>query len=85
MLDGDWIDLEAAAAVMGKRDNELTTMNYWLEKMRAAGQRPHDASYDVFAMAQLLQAVLAYSEDAGIDTLESLGRIQEIRAWLRAR
>ena len=85
VLDGEWIDLEAAAVVMGTQDNELTTMNYWLDKMKAAGRCPHDATYDVVAMAQLLQAVLAYSEDAGIDTLESFGRLQAVRAWFRRR
>lgn len=82
---GEWMDLEAAASVMGTQDNELTTMNYWLDKMKAAGRCPHDATYDVFAMAQLLQAVLAYSEDAGIDTLESYGRLQAVRAWFWRR
>jgi hypothetical protein len=47
------------------------------------GRRPHDATYDVFAMAQLLQAVLAYSEDAGIDTVESLVRRQDASARFR--
>jgi hypothetical protein len=47
------------------------------------GRRPHDATYDVFAMAQLLQAVLAYSEDAGIDTVESLVRRQDASAGFR--
>lgn len=83
LLEGEWIDLKAAAAAMGRQDSELTTMNYWLENMKAAGRRPHDATYDVFAMAQLLQAVLAYSEDAGIDTRESLGSVQAVRTWLR--
>lgn len=85
LLGGEWMDLEAAAVVMGKQDNELTTMNYWLDKMKTAGRSPHDATYDVFAMAQLLQAVLAYSEDAGIDTFESFGRIHALRAWFRWR
>jgi hypothetical protein len=34
-------------------------------------------------MAQLLQAVLAYSEDAGIDTVESLVRRQDASARFR--
>jgi DNA polymerase III alpha subunit (gram-positive type) len=83
-LDGEWIDLAAAASVVSSEDNRLTTMGYWLEKMKSGGRRPHDATYDVFAMAQMLQAVLAYSEDAGIDTVESLARRQDASAWFRS-
>jgi DNA polymerase III alpha subunit (gram-positive type) len=82
-LDGEWIDLAAAAAVVGGEDNELVTMDYWLEKMKTGGRRPHDATYDVFAMAQLLQAVLAYAEDAGIKTVSALARTRETRFWFR--
>ncbi len=82
-LDGEWIDLAAAAAVVGGEDNELATMDYWLEKMKTGGRRPHDATYDVFAMAQLLQAVLAYAEDAGIKTVSALARTRETRFWFR--
>lgn len=81
----EWIDLEFAADVMGRQDNELTTMKYWLKRMKATGPRPYDATNDVFAMAQLLQAVLAYAEETGIETLESLGRVQSARPWLRRR
>jgi DNA polymerase III epsilon subunit-like protein len=82
-IDGEWIDLAAAAATVGSDDRELTTMGYWLEKMKSGGSRPHDAAYDVFAMAQLLQAVLAYAEDAGIDTVESLVSRHDAPAWFR--
>lgn len=82
-LDVGWIDLAAAAAVMGREDNELTTMDHWLEVMKLCGRGPHDATYDVFAMAQLLLVLLAYSEETGIDTVESLARSQRARAWLR--
>lgn len=82
-LDGGWIDLASAAGEMGGENNELTSMDHWLATMEAGGRWPHDACYDVFAMAQLLQAILAYSEVAGIDTVESLDRSQKARAWLR--
>jgi hypothetical protein len=82
-LDVGWIDLAAAAAVMGREDNELTTMDHWLEVMEMCGRGPHDATCDVFAMAQLLLVLLAYAEETGIDTVESLARSQRARAWLR--
>jgi DNA polymerase III epsilon subunit-like protein len=81
-IDGEWMDLDAMARSIGSADDELTTMTYWLANMRSGGRRLHDAAYDVFAMAQLLQAVIAYGEDAGIVTSESLGRLQEARPWL---
>jgi DNA polymerase III epsilon subunit-like protein len=82
-LDGEWVDVAAAAGVVRDADNALITMDYWLEKMKSGGRRPHDATYDAFAMAQLLQAVLAYAEDAGIDTVEALARRQDSPAWFR--
>ena len=81
--EDDWIDLESAAGVVAREDKELTNMDYWLYRMKAGGQRSHDATYDVFSMAQMLQALLAYCEDARIDTLESLTGLQHARAWLR--
>ena len=81
-FDGEWIDLAAAAALVGSEHGELTTMGYWLERMRSGGRSPHDAAYDVFAMAQLLEAVLAYAADAGMETVESLVHRQDVRASL---
>lgn len=81
--DSDWIDLESAAGVVASEDKELTSMSHWLELMRQAGEHQHDAAYDVFVMAQMLQALLSYCEDAGLTTLESLIRLQRARAWLR--
>jgi hypothetical protein len=81
-FDGEWIDLAAAASVVGSEENELATMDYWLARMRSGGPRPHDATYDVFAMAQLLLAVIAYAEDAGIASIQALARSAERRAWL---
>lgn len=83
--DSAWIDLESAAGVVASEDKELTSMGYWLERMRAGGERLHDAKYDVFTMAQMLQALLSYCEDAGVESLESLTRIQNARAWMRRR
>ena len=80
-----WIDLELAAGVVASEDEELTTMGYWLERMRAGGERLHDARYDVFTMAQMLEALLSYFEEAGVETLEALREIQAARAWLWRR
>jgi DNA polymerase III epsilon subunit-like protein len=82
-IEGDWIDLVAIAGVVDAEVTELTSMEYWLEEMKTGGSRPHDATYDVFAMAQMLQAVLAYCEEAGIETAESLARNHDARTWLR--
>jgi len=82
-LGGDWIDLGSVASVVAGEQNELATMDYWLEKMKAGGPRPHDAIYDTFAMAQLLQVIIAYAEDAGIDSVEALARSEDLHAWLR--
>lgn len=81
-LDGEWIDLASAASVAGSEDNALTTMDHWREKMTAQGRWPHDATYDVFAMSQLLLVVLAYSDNVGIDSMEALAGAQKARAWL---
>lgn len=80
-----WIDLESAAGVVATEEEELTTMGYWLERMSAGGERSHDARYDVFTMAQMLQALLSYFEEAGVETLETLREIQAARAWLWRR
>lgn len=80
-----WIDLELAAGVVASEEEELTTMGYWLERMRAGGERLHDARYDVFTIAQMLEALLSYFEEAGVETLEALREIQAARAWLWRR
>jgi DNA polymerase III alpha subunit (gram-positive type) len=80
-----WIDLELAAGVVASEEEELTTMGYWLERMKAGGERLHDARYDVFTMAQMLEALLSYFEEAGVETLEALREIQAARAWLWRR
>lgn len=80
---GEWFDIAAAAAVIGTDTVEATSMDYWLRKMKAGGQQEHDAVYDVFAMAQLLQAILAYADEMGIENLADLIRNQKARAWLR--
>jgi len=82
-LDGEWIDLAAAASIVGGAENELATMDYWLRRMKTGGPRPHDAVWDVFSMAQLLQAIVAYAEDAGFVTVEALARSEDVRPWLR--
>jgi DNA polymerase III epsilon subunit-like protein len=81
-LEGDWVDLESAARALNGENNEAVSMDYWLATMKTGGRHAHDAVYDVFAMAQLLQAVISYSEEIGIDTYESLLRNQEAREWL---
>lgn len=78
-----WLDIAAAADVIGLDGVEATSMAHWLEKMRTGGRQEHDAVYDVFAMAQLLQAVLAYAGETGIETLEDLVRNQKAENWLR--
>jgi DNA polymerase III alpha subunit (gram-positive type) len=82
-IDGDWIDLVSMAGVVDAAASELTTMGYWLEKMKSGGWRPHDATYDVVTMAQMLQAILAYCDEAGIETAESLARNEDAQVWLR--
>jgi hypothetical protein len=82
-LGGEWIDLASAAGVVGGEENELATMHYWLERMKTGSRGPHDATSDVFALAQLLQAVIAYAEDAGMDTVGALARSEELRSWLQ--
>jgi hypothetical protein len=45
ILQSAWIDLESAAGVVATEEEGLTTMGYWLERMRAGGERLHDATY----------------------------------------
>ncbi|MFZ2971286.1 MAG: hypothetical protein WA049_01495 [Ferribacterium limneticum] len=80
---GSWLDLSAVAGVIGGEGNAATSLPHWQAKMRTCGRHEHDATYDVFAMAQLLQALLAYAEDSGIETLAELRRNQSAESWLR--
>lgn len=80
---GSWLDLAAAAGVVGSDGQTVTSLSYWQRKMTTSGRQAHDAVYDVFAMAQLLQALLAYAEDAGIESLSDLMRNQTAEAWMR--
>jgi DNA polymerase III epsilon subunit-like protein len=82
-LDGEWIDLASATAVVAEEEAELASVDYWLDRMKAGGRWPHDAAFDVFAMAQLLEVVIAYAGDFGVESVESLARAQKARAWLR--
>lgn len=80
---GDWLDLSAAAAVVGSDEATVTAVSHWQQKMKTGGRQAHDAVYDVFAMAQLLQALLAYAENLGIATIGDLLRNQSAETWLR--
>jgi DNA polymerase III alpha subunit (gram-positive type) len=80
---GTWLDLSAAAGVIGGDGVTATSLGHWQEKMKTGGRHEHDAIYDVFAMAQLLQALLAYAEDSGIETLDDLRRNQSAESWMR--
>lgn len=79
---GEWLDL-AAASVVTREPSDLTRLSYWKEKMATGGRSEFDAVYDVFAMAQLLQAVLAHAEQMGITTLSRLISNQTAEHWLR--
>jgi DNA polymerase III alpha subunit (gram-positive type) len=83
VFDAQWIDIAAVAALVRDEERPLTDMEHWLERMQSGGRRPHEASYDVFVMAQLLIAVLACAEETGIDSMKSLMRNQTAHAWLR--
>lgn len=80
---GTWLDLSAAAGVIGGDGVAATSLGHWQEKMETGGRHEHDAIYDVFAMAQLLQALLAYAEDSGIETLADWRRNQSAESWMR--
>lgn len=80
---GTWLDLSAVAGVIGGEGVAATSLSRWQERMKTGGRREHDAIYDVFAMAQLLQALLAYAEDSGIETLADLRRNQSAESWMR--
>ena len=81
--EGKWLDLSGAAAVVGSDAIPVTSLAYWQAQMKVRGRHAHDAVFDVFAMAQLLQALLAYAEDEGIETLADLMRNQSAEAWMR--
>lgn len=81
--DGVWLDLAAAAKTIGSETVPSTSLSQWQKKMKTSGRYQHDAVYDVFAMAQLLQALLAYAEDSGIETLGDLMRNQSAESWMR--
>ena len=83
LLVGTWLDLSAVAGVIGGDGVAATSLDHWQEKMKTGGRHQHDAIYDVFAMAQLLQALLAYAEDSGIETLADLRRNQSAESWMR--
>lgn len=82
-LDGEWLDVVNLAALAGREESALTDIDYWLERMRTGGRWPHDASFDVFAMAQFLAAAVSCMEEAGIPDMASLIRSQKTRAWMR--
>ncbi|MEO5699226.1 MAG: hypothetical protein ABIS17_08030 [Casimicrobiaceae bacterium] len=82
IIDSDWVDLAAAANVVADPAVEVTSLRHWLTVMSTGGERPHDARFDVFAMAQLLLAVITYCEDAGMHTVEALARGVGARKWL---
>ena len=81
--EANWLDLAEIARVVGDDGLAATSLRAWQEKMKTLGRHEHDAVYDVFAMAQLLQALLAYAEEAGIETLAELRRNQSAESWLR--
>ncbi len=80
---GTWLDLSSAAGVIGGDGVAATSLQHWQEKMKSGGRHEHDATYDVFAMAQFLLALLAYAEESGIETLGDLRRNQSAESWLR--
>ena len=82
-LVGTWLDLSAVAGLIGGDGVAATSLAYWQAKMKIGGRHEHDAIYDVFVMAQLLQALLAYAEDSGIETLADLQRNQSAESWMR--
>lgn len=82
-LVGTWLDLSAVAGVIGADGVAATSFGQSQAKMKTGGRHEHDAIYDVFIMAQLLQALLAYAEEAGITTLADLLRNQSAESWLR--
>ncbi|MDP3539777.1 MAG: hypothetical protein Q8S26_13870 [Azonexus sp.] len=80
---GTWLDLSEIAGVIGDDSLAATSLRSWQVKMKTCGSHEHDAVYDVFAMAQLLQALLAYAEESGIETLADFRRNQSAEIWMR--
>lgn len=80
---GEWLELSDVSRVIGSDTIPATSLSYWRKKMKTCGRHEHDAVYDVFAMAQLFQALLAYAEDSGIQTLADLMRNENAENWLR--
>lgn len=78
-----WMEITAFLGEWDSGDAEVTNISYWLQKMQRGPRRPHDAIYDVHLMAQMLLAVLAYSEESGQETLETVVRKEKARTWLR--
>ena len=79
----EWMEITAFLDEWDSGDSAVTNMSYWLQKMQRGPRRPHDAVYDVHLMAQMLLAVLAYSEESGHETLETVVRNSKARTWLR--
>lgn len=79
----EWMEITAFLDEWDTGDSAVTNMSYWLQKMQRGPRRPHDAVYDVHLMAQMLLAVLAYSEESGHETLETVVRNNNARTWLR--
>lgn len=81
---GLWIDIGAALyGTVGKESNEIEAMARWQERMKIAASHEHSAVADVFALAQMVQTLIAYCEDLGISTLDDLRRAQNARVWLK--
>ena len=78
-----WHDLADFARVVGDDTDVATSLAHWQENMRTGGRFEHDATYDVFAMAQLLQALLANAEDLNIRSMADLLSNQRADNWLR--
>lgn len=82
---GVWIDIAAALyGAFGNASNEIESMRRWQERMKTKTVQKHAATADVYALAQTLQALLAYCEDVGITTLDDLRRTQHTRVGWRA-
>lgn len=77
-----WVDMADAlyGAVTGS--NEIESMQQWQERMNIAVTKQHAAVVDVFAMAQMLQTLLAHGDEVGIRTLDDLMQAQDRRVWL---
>ena len=80
----NWIDIASALyGAFGHETSEIESMWRWQERMKIKVVKKHAATADVFALAQMLQTLLAYCEDVGIRTIIDLQRAQNARVWLR--